>query len=323
MNIVYLLGNGFDLAQGLRTRYIDFYPAYVGRTAFKTPAIEKVCRTIESDYKTWADMEIALGKYTTSINIEDFEDIYYDICDNLRLYLLKEQASLKFTQENVDKLKSDFLAPQNFLYGRDRDSISDLLQGEKDYHHINIISFNYTSLVEDIFPEISFAGKILGKNTYVDGIYHIHGMLDKTMIMGVNDVSQIDNKDFINNQDTMDILVKPLANDAIRSSESVISSKLIKGADIIVLKGLSLGDTDKIWWQEIVNGMYYNRKKYLVIYWYDTEVLDFLHAHKLGSKIRKVREYFISKTDFTKDKAKSIEDRILVSFQNQYLSTTF
>lgn len=41
MNILYLIGNGFDLAQGLKTKYTDFYPYYIGRTVYN-PAVKKM-----------------------------------------------------------------------------------------------------------------------------------------------------------------------------------------------------------------------------------------------------------------------------------------
>ena len=41
MNILYLIGNGFDLAQGLKTKYTDFYPYYIDRTVCN-PAVKKI-----------------------------------------------------------------------------------------------------------------------------------------------------------------------------------------------------------------------------------------------------------------------------------------
>lgn len=60
MNILFILGNGFDKAQGLNTSYQDFYDYYKKiKPASELEA--RVQREIQSDYKTWADMEEGLG----------------------------------------------------------------------------------------------------------------------------------------------------------------------------------------------------------------------------------------------------------------------
>ena len=42
MNITYLIGNGFDLNLGLRTRYTDFYDYYLNNTESDTENISKL-----------------------------------------------------------------------------------------------------------------------------------------------------------------------------------------------------------------------------------------------------------------------------------------
>jgi len=36
MNIIYIIGNGFDINLGLKTRYVDFYKWYVDRNLENT-----------------------------------------------------------------------------------------------------------------------------------------------------------------------------------------------------------------------------------------------------------------------------------------------
>ena len=44
MNITYIIGNGFDINLGLKTRYVDFYKWYVDRNRESTPDVVKVFR---------------------------------------------------------------------------------------------------------------------------------------------------------------------------------------------------------------------------------------------------------------------------------------
>ena len=61
MKITFLIGNGFDLGVGLKTRYSDFVPYYLSLPD-NDPDIIAFKSIIESDKETWADAELALGK---------------------------------------------------------------------------------------------------------------------------------------------------------------------------------------------------------------------------------------------------------------------
>ena len=50
MNITFLVGNGFDLNLGLKTKYTDFYPSYLAKGYNDILAKE-----IEDNDKNWAN----------------------------------------------------------------------------------------------------------------------------------------------------------------------------------------------------------------------------------------------------------------------------
>ncbi|MBQ0033198.1 MAG: hypothetical protein KBT68_10415 [bacterium] len=69
MNVTYIIGNGFDLALGLRTDYPSFIKHYVdampqrvqkGEVRPDSPLL-KLCEKAKDDPKTWADAERAFG----------------------------------------------------------------------------------------------------------------------------------------------------------------------------------------------------------------------------------------------------------------------
>lgn len=85
MNILYLIGNGFDLAQGLQTSYQHFYEYLKTQTA-KNSVSELMLKEIQGPEKPlWSDMELALGTFTQKVSDKSLlEDFYYDLCDKLR-----------------------------------------------------------------------------------------------------------------------------------------------------------------------------------------------------------------------------------------------
>ena len=90
MNILYIIGNGFDLNLGMRTRYSDFYKYY---KSIKSPStlIDVLKENISNDIENWSDLELELGRYTKNLNsIKEFEEVYEDIGDNLGEYLKQE-----------------------------------------------------------------------------------------------------------------------------------------------------------------------------------------------------------------------------------------
>ena len=86
MNVVYLIGNGFDIKLGLKTRYPDFYSYY-----FKSPnsnlKIESFKKTLQQDTKNselWSDLELDFGEYLSNLSSsEDFDDLFFDIKNEL------------------------------------------------------------------------------------------------------------------------------------------------------------------------------------------------------------------------------------------------
>ena len=157
MEILYLIGNGLDIAQGLNTRYTDFYKKY--SKPYDTdiaPAAKKLRSEIDKDYSTWADMESSFGKYTKDIPVNDLEDAYYDLADSLRDHLTEEQGRYKVNNQFSELAKNDLIRPYATLLERDKEEILDFItrqyiQNSPGFRiNINIISFNYTDIIDYI-----------------------------------------------------------------------------------------------------------------------------------------------------------------------------
>lgn len=65
MNITFMIGNGFDVGIGLKSKFKDFFPIYKILSEDKDEQIKKFSEDINKDIDTWADFEKELGVYTT------------------------------------------------------------------------------------------------------------------------------------------------------------------------------------------------------------------------------------------------------------------
>lgn len=109
MNIVYILGNGFDKAQGLKTSYPEFYE-YLGKQE-GSALLQNLKLSIKEDTKLWADMEEAFGKFTSKIDTdEDFQNLYFELSDCLQEYLKSEDEKFTPSEGLKNKFRDDFLS---------------------------------------------------------------------------------------------------------------------------------------------------------------------------------------------------------------------
>lgn len=275
MNIVFIVGNGFDLNLGLKTSYSDFYDYYLQQLS-PTSVIRKAKEDIaEEKYSTWADLERGLGEYSKKCSREDFLQLLGNIRYHLSKYL--ETITEKTPFVLSDLFLNDLMAPEQHLEVELRDQLyayrsNYLNDGREDV--IDIITFNYTFTMEKILnvnqrDSVVAIPRLTSRQRY-GHIYHVHGILNKEMAMGVNDINQISNESFRTDDDIVELFVKPEFNDACLNGNNKACETVIINADYIVLFGVSFGDTDSKWWKLI--GERLTKKRCVVInYSYDNK----------------------------------------------------
>lgn len=115
MKILYLIGNGFDLAQGLKTRYSDFYKAKILNRPLSGDILNKLQSSIKDDIKSWADMEKRLGEFSSEMGtVEDVDTVYDFLKEELRNYLMNEQERITVAKEEIAINKEILLTPEKF-----------------------------------------------------------------------------------------------------------------------------------------------------------------------------------------------------------------
>jgi hypothetical protein len=288
MNILYIIGNGFDLAQGMETSYTHFYQYLKDRKC--SPLLELMKKYINSNQELWSDMEEGLGEFTLKVDEPtDLEKLRHEINENLQTYLRSQCLAFSPNQEQ----KNDFLKDFTFV-GRHINPYGDINliksfkdnykvlfnRGETRQRNINVMTFNYTDTLEKLFNlDSNKLPMDLTSNSRLIDICHVHGRLGETIIFGVDNLEQIKNPMLKDNECVNYCMVKKATNMAINSFNFSICENLIKEANLIILFGVSLGDTDLRWWKLI--GEETKKRKDIII-------IDYLFS---SVKISKDRQY--------------------------------
>lgn len=266
MNVLYIFGNGLDIAQGMKTSYREFYEYLFKESVGLSPVMNQLLNHIKSDIKLWSDMEEALGAFTSKLDSQQvFEDLYFEINKQLRSYLTKQDSRYKPSSQNQRRFCHDLLHFDEYLGETDRNRFTSFINNDipKSYYSKvyeeyidekplitrNVITFNYTHTLEKLI--VDEPDRIWYHDVDINQIIHVHGSLSDTIVFGVDNESQISNNSFKENDDIKDILVKNQSNLSLKLQRSTNCEQFIKEANVIVLFGVSLGETDSRWWKLI------------------------------------------------------------------------
>lgn len=319
MNILFIIGNSFDINLGLKTKYTDFYN-YYKKIKSNINSIQNLKNIISSDYKSWSDLEIALGNYTEHLkSLEEFDEVFDDIGEQLAEYLIQEEAKLDINKIDKNSFFEYLSSPENSLsQGYKEEIISFREKWNNHYYYINLVTFNYTRTIEKIIGE-EIKNIEIGLHHKIAPIQlleleHIHGYVDDRMVIGVNDIKQIKNKDFHQIDDILDSIVKTNCNKAHNHRIDYKFEQQIETANLICIYGSSIGDTDNCWWQFIGKRLKDNCR--LIIFSKGEEVKP-RESHKNNRIATKIKNLFLEKTLLSDEEKKQIIDKIYVGINTK------
>ncbi len=282
MNITFMIGNGFDLGIGMKSCFTDYFPKYCeAAEKSENETMKALAEEIKSDEKNWSYFERQLGQYTTRFT----KDTKGKLLEQLRdfemgfvKYLIEQENNLEFTNTaEISKVMIHALSEfQLSLHLASNTQIEELFKNranEKRFFHF--ISFNYTSVLEKCLETI--AGGVVqtrkvGNTEYQDvvgKVVHPHGYVDECPIMGVNDASQIANKDIAQDPNIAKYLIKPETNKAQKMNFDSLANSFLNQSDILCIYGMSLGDTDALWWKRVMNWLNSSSTHHLVVFTFD------------------------------------------------------
>lgn len=318
MQILYIIGNGFDLNLGLKTSYNHFYE-YYKNVKSDNVNVQKLKDNISKTYESWSDLELALGNYTQHLEkIEEFDDILLDIGEELSKYLLIEEKKLENYEIDQPKFFDYLSFPEKLFLPADKEKLIGLKQKWKNHQwSLNIYTLNYTTVIEKIFGEtqrnVLLANHTSNATIKLGEIKHIHGYLNNDMVIGVNDTSQIKNESFRDNLDVLESIVKSECNRANRNNIDRQFTDKINAANLICIFGSSIGDTDTKWWELI--GQRLKSDCDLIIFSKGAEMPPRIR-HMQARAERTLKNLFLSKTNLSEKEMETVEEKIFIGLNS-------
>ena len=344
MAITFFIGNGFDLNIGLETKYDHFLKWYKekgfpflrpipGKKREDKETLAELKKNIYEfrsvvleEFKNWSDLEIALGQATKNsffTSKDLFLDCKYDLDLNLQCYLSSQNKRAIVKEEDCSQFVDGIV---DFLQEAPDNSRQIILNAWQLRHstRINVVSFNYTDVVGDLFNQSHKWPSIKIPNftetaSYIScskGEYlQIHGRIGNSFILGVDNTGQIARQEFQNDSDIQNACVKRNMHIINNRQYSTKLVNMIYNTTVFCVFGMSIGKTDRTWWHTIGTELKTHRNKIVIIYAldddFDTEV-----PYVSQQYIDGIKNHFCEQADLSKEIKDAIFDRIIVIFNS-------
>lgn len=264
MVVTFILGNGFDMQMGLKSSYGDFIKEYIKPNPDDNENIKRFKAYLKQnkDKEMWSDAEKAFGLHLGEFsdnNIAEYSERLQDFETKMIDYLEIQQNTRYFGRRA--QIKDRFC---DFVFGFPDELLANgkeelKLQEDNKHTTFYFLTFNYTNIIDNIIGCCVLGSAVRRRGPESHPLYdyfnkplHIHGTLDTSIIMGVNDESQLDVRNGLTlTQQIKYQLIKSEMNRGLRTNREREAKGIINLSDVIVLYGVSFGETDNIWWTEI------------------------------------------------------------------------
>lgn len=290
MQVTFLVGNGFDLNAGLRTRFSDFFKVYCEETANDTPVIKKFKEEIGTNVELWSDFEKQMGNYTAKVmkdilaegdlSVEDYYTCIDDFRNKFIIYLNEEirhpivsVMKTQIREKCQDMLKNPF----RYLRTGQWERLYNYIDAQPQPLTVNygFVVFNYTDMCEQCMRIqgshviIGYCDDSVDAEISADRFVYVHGRLGNEILLGVDNISQIRNPRLQNDEELVYSIVKPISNRELESGQDEKAKELIETSNVIIIYGMSLGETDNSWWREIADWLLQGKnseERFLIVY---------------------------------------------------------
>ena len=334
MNITYLIGNGFDINIGLPTTYESFLDYYCKKND-DNQIVKSFKNYINDNRKEWKDAELALGESTKMFDSfevpdENFRECYQNIVEELANYLSNIQNNIPDSIYSEDCLVEFVNSLTSFTSGlklTDIDKVNRIIKDIPNGFNYHILNFNYTNVIDKLFSvyEKSDRNKIMGNriingSSYSNGLYthiHVHGKTDSTMIFGVDSENQIGEPKLFNNDTLLkNMIIKSEMDSIIGDKTDENAYKYFSNSDLIYVYGLSLGETDTLWWNRIIELLKDNSLAIVIIYWFELNnerIREAKIPYEKEMLIRKVKDRLFEYSSFDNEINENLKERVFIS----------
>ncbi len=272
-NLLFLIGNGFDINCGINSRYKDAYKYYLRQTTNDSEAIKKFKKDLLDNHENWSDFEIGISNYAKKLSNEnELIECIRDFRKSLKEYLNIEEQNFYDRINSIPDLLSlinkETFKSINTFYAGISNNVSRLVQ---NIDTANFITFNYTSILDNFifnrYQNTREPVKLISNRTS-SNVLHIHGSFNNgTPVLGIDRIEQIDVPYDLSNKGKRTI-IKPTFNSSVDDNRIESAEEFIEQARYICIFGLSLGLSDLTWRELIISWLSEFDTRQLFIYDY-------------------------------------------------------
>lgn len=308
MHITFLIGNGFDLELGAKTRYSDFYDylqqnkEQLGNNIFYNEILAHIKEArlqqdrdniiVNNDVRiNWSDFELAVGQFSFEYFDEEdlklneerfkkFKEDYHEINYFFQKYMLIQKNLLIEHINNTSEI-SKHVYEGVVLFANKLPKVryerieKKFIDSYKKERVVNFIDFNFTeslscALVNVVPSSVDMRGYSRGFGKYDwNEIINIHGKIGAAEVYPILGVDNANQlHPFLQVEERARIFQKPLINDLLENGISNQCKIKLQASKIFVIYGMSIGQTDMTWWTTILNQLIHDSSKELIIFEY-------------------------------------------------------
>lgn len=320
--VTFLIGNGFDISLGLKTSFTNFLMEIMKDKAKVEGNLiySKACADYDEGDINWSNLEEKIGDVTRCFEgdshneennfLRSLDELYAD----LEKYLRKEFIGKGFP-ENMDEIfLKDIINFHEELPSIESSAIKrKVWDFGETYPKISItfVIFNYSTFIDDFFKKNRFPynyGKTYNNLIAVQkDIVHIHGKLGDQIILGINDEEQCHKN---TPDDVKREIIKSQLNTDNSKGDMDRATIIVNSSDVIVILGMSLGNTDKMWW-ELIGKKMLQEDLHVVIFWYE-EKFEKGAGPKFNRKRREIESLFLKRLSLKEDELNKVKKNIFV-----------
>lgn len=284
VNVCVIVGNGFDLAAGLGTFTQAFVRGFAAVHHGKDTPTSRIAERILIDGpENWADFEKKLGEYAYVVDmmgiVEDPVSEYVDakaaIESELNAFIAEKESYVDndLVEQAAGECLSSLCGWLDELAPRERISVLGDFSAPLtfDFHFVTL---NYTQVLDTMIELQRSSSASAYTSESVSGYYlhecvHAHGDLAGNSICGVDSPSQICSEALSHSDEVLETVVKGQSQVLLGSLDDERAFSFIKSAEVILIFGCSLGETDARWWKAVVNWLNASSsKRFIVLFSY-------------------------------------------------------
>lgn len=246
--ILYIIGNGFDLAHDMRTSYEDFHQWLLDNgESSAVNRIESLYLNITNNEGRWCDVESALGSITLEEAI-NYDRNYQECPDEIYCEDSSHEAyrcgeNLKNVVDILPGLLRDWVAS---ISTKDISPKFEIIKDAK------FLSFNYTRTLEDAYQ------------IKTDNILHIHETIieNRPLVVGYGE-ARFEDDEYVSDDDTIDVvLIKNLLSHCRKPVDAILKEtkpkewfKGLNEIESVIVYGHSCSKVDKPYFETVVRNI--------------------------------------------------------------------